>query len=251
MKEVQVFNFEQSNVRTMMINNEPYFVGKDIAEVLGYSNPQKAIRDHIDNDDKTVNESFTVNGTKIILINESGVYSLIFGSKLDSAKRFKKWVTSEVLPSIRKTGGYQMQPQFNVPQTLPEALRLSADLAEQNAEMKPKAIFADAVTSSNTSILVGDLAKLLKQNGIDMGGRRLFEWLRSKGYLIRRNGADYNSPTQRSMEQGLFEIKESSHINGDGVNVIKKTPKVTGKGQQYFINKFLGSDQTELDMEAM
>lgn len=134
-------------------------------------------------------------------------------------------------------------------------LRASQLVIEQKdhliEEMKPKAIFADAVTSSKTSILVGDLAKLLKQNGVDMGGRRLFEWLRNKGYLIRRNGADYNSPTQRSMEQGLFEIKESSHINGDGVNVIKKTPKVTGKGQQYFINKFLGSDQIKLDMEAM
>ncbi|EJF33749.1 hypothetical protein JC2156_05630 [Weissella koreensis KCTC 3621] len=253
MNEVQVFNFEQSNVRTVTVDNEPYFVGKDVAEVLGYKNTRKALSDHIDNEEKggvTIRDSIGREQT-VVAINESGVYSLIFGSKLDSAKRFKKWVTSEVLPSIRKTGGYQMQPQFNVPQTLPEALRLSADLAEQNAEMKPKAIFADAVTSSNTSILVGDLAKLLKQNGIDMGGRRLFEWLRSKGYLIRRNGADYNSPTQRSMEQGLFEIKESSHINGDGVNVIKKTPKVTGKGQQYFINKFLGADQTELDMEVM
>lgn len=262
MNEVQVFNNPIfGKLPIIEINGKEYFGATDAAKSLSFANQRDAIKTYVDEDGVVVHDVIDNLGRKQSkkFVTEAGLYALIFGAARQGnnkkikalAKQFQKWVFEEVLPSIRKTGGYQVQPQFNVPQTLPEALRLSADLAEQNAEMKPKAIFADAVTSSKTSILVGDLAKLLKQNGIDMGGRRLFEWLRNKGYLIRRNGADYNSPTQRSMEQGLFEIKESSHINGDGVNVIKKTPKVTGKGQQYFINKFLGADQTELDMEVM
>jgi len=132
-----------------------------------------------------------------------------------------------------KTGGY------HIPATMSEALRLAADQQDQIEEMKPKAIFADSVATSNKTILIGDLAKIIKGNGIDIGGTRLFQWMRDKGYLVRRKGADYNSPTQRSMNLGLFKIKESSHVNGDGVTVVTKTPKVTGKGQQYFINKFL------------
>lgn len=128
---------------------------------------------------------------------------------------------------------------FHVPATMSEALRLAADQQDQIEEMKPKAIFADSVATSNKTILIGDLAKIIKGNGIDIGGTRLFQWMRDKGYLVRRKGADYNSPTQRSMNLGLFKIKESSHVNGDGVTVVTKTPKVTGKGQQYFINKFL------------
>jgi len=134
---------------------------------------------------------------------------------------------------IEQTGGYQ------VPTNMAEALRLAADQAEQIEVLKPKALFADAVATSHTSILVGDLAKILKQNGIETGTRRLFNWLREQHYLISRKAADYNSPTQRSMELGLFEIKESTHINGDGVTVTTKTPKVTGKGQNYFINRFI------------
>lgn len=112
-------------------------------------------------------------------------------------------------------------------------------LIEDCERMKPKEIFADAVSASKTSILIGDLAKLICQNGCQIGQKRLFEWMRANGYLILRKGSDYNMPTQRSMEMGLFEIKESTHLNGDGLNVISKTPKVTGKGQQYFINKFM------------
>lgn len=132
-----------------------------------------------------------------------------------------------------KTGG------FKVPSTMAEALRLAADQQEQLELMKPKAIFADSVATSHTTILVGDLAKIIKGNGVDTGARRLFQWMRDNGYLIKRKGADYNSPTQKSMDLGLFKIKESSHVNSDGVTVVTKTPKVTGKGQQYFINKFL------------
>ncbi len=132
-----------------------------------------------------------------------------------------------------KTGG------FKIPSTMAEALRLAADQQEQLELMKPKAIFADSVATSHTTVLVGDLAKIIKGNGVDTGARRLFQWMRDNGYLIKRKGTDYNSPTQKSMEMGLFKIKESSHVNGDGVTVVTKTPKVTGKGQQYFINKFL------------
>jgi phage antirepressor YoqD-like protein len=139
-----------------------------------------------------------------------------------------------------KTGG------FKIPSTMAEALRLAADQQEQLELMKPKAIFADSVATSHTTILVGDLAKIIKGNGVDTGARRLFQWMRDNGYLIKRKGADYNSPTQKSMEMGLFKIKESSHVNGDGVTVVTKTPKITGKGQQYFVNKFLADQQLEI-----
>lgn len=138
----------------------------------------------------------------------------------------------------------QVEKAWNSPdQIMARALQISKMKLEHKdkliAELKPKELFADAVSASQTSILVGELAKLLKQNGVEMGANRLFVWLREKGYLIKRKGTDYNMPTQRSMELGLFEIKEHSHINSNGVNVTTKTPKVTGKGQQYFINKFL------------
>ncbi|AVH74743.1 phage antirepressor [Weissella koreensis] len=244
MKEVQVFNFEQSNVRTMMIDNEPYFVGKDIAEVLGYSNPQKAIRDHIDNDDKTVNESFTVNGTKIILINESGVYSLIFGSKLDSAKRFKKWVTSEVLPSIRKTGGYQMQPQFNVPQTLSEALRLSADLAEQNAELKPKAELHDKFIATAGAINLTAASKELNVKRND-----LVDKLLNYGYIYRTKGHRGILQPMKKYVPKLFVLKSGGY-NSNGIEF---TPQmlITPYGREVIYKKFYAPDQTELDMEDM
>lgn len=242
MNEVQLFNFENHEVRSLLINSEPWFVGKDVALVLEYSNPQKAIRDHVDEEDRTVNESFTVHGTPFTLINESGLYSLVLSSKLPSAKKFKRWVTSEVLPALRKTGQYQVKELSGselMAKALIEAQSVLAAKDKQIEEMKPKAIFADAVATSHTSILVGELAKILKQNGIDMGQKRLFAWLRENGYLIKRKGTDYNMPTQKAMDLGLFEIKEGSYINGAGANITTKTPKVTGKGQQYFINKFL------------
>ena len=242
MNEVQLFNFENHEVRSLLINSEPWFVGKDVALVLEYSNPQKAIRDHVDEEDRTVNESFTVHGTPFTLINESGLYSLVLSSKLPSAKKFKRWVTSEVLPALRKTGQYQVKElsgQELMAKALIEAQSVLAAKDKQIEEMKPKVVFADAVATSHTSILVGELAKILKQNGIDMGQKRLFAWLRENGYLIKRKGTDYNMPTQKAMDLGLFEIKEGSYINGSGANITTKTPKVTGKGQQYFINKFL------------
>lgn len=243
MNEVQLFNFENHEVRSLLINSEPWFVGKDVAEVLGYANASKALKDHVEDEDKLNNDSLSSLGQRGgWLINESGLYSLILSSKLPSAKKFKRWVTSEVLPALRKTGQYQVKELSGselMAKALIEAQSVLAAKDKQIEEMKPKALFADAVATSHTSILVGELAKILKQNGIEMGQKRLFAWLREKGYLIKRQGTDYNMPTQKAMELGLFEIKEGSYVNGSGVNITTKTPKITGKGQQYFINKFL------------
>lgn len=244
MNEVQLFNFESHEVRSLLLNNEPWFVGKDVAEALGYSKARNAIATHIDSEDK---KDAPIQGTlggvqEMTVINESGLYSLVLSSKLPSAKKFKRWVTSEVLPALRKTGQYQVKELSGselMAKALIEAQSVLAAKDKQIEEMKPKALFADAVATSHTSILVGELAKILKQNGIDMGQKRLFAWLREKGYLIKRQGTDYNMPTQKAMDLGLFEIKEGSYVNGSGVNITTKTPKVTGKDQQYFINKFL------------
>lgn len=244
MNELQIFNNEEfGEIRTVTIDNEPWFVGKDVAMALGYSNSRKALADHVQEDDKGVTKCDTLGGKQdLTIINESGLYALIFGSKLESAKRFKHWVTSEVLPSIRKTGGYDMkQPQGKELLALAvlEAQKTIEEQTAQIEEMKPHAILGQAITTANTSILVGDLAKILRQNGVDIGAQRLFGWMRENGYLIKRKGSDWNLPTQKSMDMGLFEIKESVHIDGNGCNKISRTPKVTGKGQQYFINKFL------------
>ncbi|EKN40732.1 phage antirepressor protein [Clostridium botulinum CFSAN001627] len=180
------------------------------------------------------------------IINESGLYSLVLSSKLPAAKKFKRWVTSEVLPNIRKYGMYAKDELLDNPDLLIQvATELKKEreekklLQEQMKKQKPKVLFADAVSVAHTSILVGDLAKLIKQNGIDIGAKRLFAWLRENGYLIRRKGTDYNMPTQYSMDLGLFEVKETSITHSDGHISISKTPKITGKGQIYFINKFV------------
>ena len=245
MNELQIFNNEEfGDIRTVTIDNEPWFVGKDVATSLGYERATKAIQDHVDSEDKDeipIQDSIG-RKQKTPIISESGLYALIFGSKLESAKRFKHWVTSEVLPSIRKTGGYDMkQPQGKELLALAvlEAQKTIEEQTAQIEEMKPHAILGQAITTANTSILVGDLAKILRQNGVDIGAQRLFGWMRENGYLIKRKGSDWNLPTQKSMDMGLFEIKESVHIDGNGCNKISRTPKVTGKGQQYFINKFL------------
>lgn len=259
MNELQIFkNDEFGQVRTTIINDEPYFVGKDVAGILGYSNLDKAIRQHVDPEDKQpvyLNNLTAQNGspTKAIAISESGLYSLIFGSKLEEAKRFKRWVTSEVLPAIRKHGAYATAPTIDkilddpdygirLLQNLKEEREKRKALEAQNAVMVPKAVFADAVATSNTCILIGDLAKILKQNGIEIGQRRLFAWMRENGYLIKRKGADWNSPTQRAMQLGLFEIKETAIDHSDGHVTVSKTTKVTGKGQIYFVDKFIGKE---------
>lgn len=237
MNQLQIFeNPEFGAVRTVEIDGEPWLVGKDVAEALGYTNPQKAIRDHVDDEDKGVNESFTVNGTQGILINESGLYSLVLSSKLPTARKFKRWVTSEVLPSLRRHGLYAADELLNNPDLMIRAMEeLKAERARANALAEkverdaPKVLFAESVAASQHSILVFDLAKILRQNGVQIGGNRLFEWLRTNGYLIRRKGSDWNMPTQRAVEMGLFEIKETSVTHADGHVTVNKTPKVTGK----------------------
>ena len=232
-------------IRTLNRDGEPWFVGKDVATALGYKDSVNALKSHVSEEDKGGWRIATQYGEReAVIINESGLYSLILSSKLDSAKRFKRWVTAEVLPSIRKSGGYIAgQDEMSDTELLAKALLVAQRQIEQRnvqiAEMQPKALFADAVAASHTSILIGELAKILKQNGVDIGQNRLFETLRQQGYLIRRNGTDYNSPTQRAMELGLFEVKESTVGNPDGSVRVTRTTKVTGKGQQYFINKFL------------
>ena len=190
------------------------------------------------------------------IINESGLYSLILSSKLESAKRFKRWVTSEVIPSIQKHGAYLTPKKIEEALLNPDTIiqlattlkqeregrmrleRESEQQKQQLREQEPAVLFAKSVEASHTSILVGELAKLLRQNGVEIGQMRLFKWLRENGYLIKR-GSDYNMPTQRSMEMGLFEIKERTINDASGTNKIVRTTKITGKGQTFFINKFL------------
>lgn len=247
MSELKIFeNAEFGQVRTVQLNNEIYFVGKDVAEALGYADTFGALKKHVSDEDKQncQNDSFE-SPRGMTVINESGLYALIFGSKLESAKRFKHWVTSEVLPAIRKHGVYAVDELLNDPDmaikafmALKEEREKNKVLQADNDRMKPKEIFADAVAASNTSILIGDLAKILKQNGIETGQKRLFERLRNEGFLIK-SGASKNMPTQRAMQMELFEVKESTVCNPDGSSRVTRTTKVTGKGQQYFINRFL------------
>lgn len=251
MNELKIFeNAEFGEIRTVAIGNEPWFVASDLAKTLGYRMASDLVR-RIDDEDKDTHIMRTPGGEQAMLIlNESGLYAAILGSKLESAKRFKHWVTSEVLPSIRKNGGYIAgQENMSDEELMAKALIVAQnkiverDLIiqkknKQIEEMKPKTIFADAVSASHTSILVGDLAKLICQNGVQIGQKRLFQWLRDKGYLMK-SGASYNMPMQRYVEQGLFEVKESNIQNPDGSVRITRTTKVTGKGQIYFINKFL------------
>ena len=254
MNELQFFkNDEFGKISLLEINNEPWLVGKEIAEKLGYSDVNHAVLDHVAEEDRINSKTqghfapeFGQRGAW--LINESGLYSLILGSKLESAKRFKRWVTSEVLPSIRKHGMYAMDELLDNPDIAIEALtRLKEEREKRKSlecdveRMKPKEIFADSVASSHTSILIGELAKILKANGHETGQKRLFETLRQDGFLIKRKGSDFNMPTQKSMELGLMEIKETTINNADGSIRLNKTTKVTGKGQIYFVNRYCGS----------
>ncbi len=252
MNSIQIFNSNEfGEIRTITKDDETYFVGKDVAKALGFTNPRDAIATHVFDEDKGVETIDTLGGKQsMTVINESGVYALVFGSRLESAKRFKHWVTSEVLPSIRKNGGYIAgQETLSDDELMAKALIVANNkIAERDKiieqkqarieQMKPKEIFADAVSASHTSILVGDLAKLICQNGYQIGQKRLFDWLRANGYLIK-SGGSYNMPKQRYVEQGLFEVKESNLQNPDGSVRITRTTKVTGKGQVYFVNKFL------------
>lgn len=247
MNELKVFNSEEfGDVRTVTINGDPWFVGKDVAAALGFTNPRDAISTHVFDEDKGVESIDTLGGKqKMTVINESGLYALVFGSRLKSAQRFKHWVTSEVLPAIRRTGGYQMPAPQGKELLALAVLEAQKTIEAQNTEierMKPKAIFADAVSASTSAILIGDLAKLLRQNGVDTGQKRLFEQLRNEGYLMK-TGSSRNMPTQRYVADGLFQIKETVISNPDGSVRMTKTTKVTGKGQQYFLNKYLKKEE--------
>lgn len=255
MNGLKIFNNpEFGEVRTIERDGEPWFVGKDVADVLGYQNGSRDINRHVDEEDRIKVMIFDGNQDKeTIIINESGLYSLVLSSKLPTAKAFKRWITSEVIPSIRKHGAYitpdtleQMiadpDTTIRLLTTLKEERQKRIQLESEAKANRPKVLFADAVATAHNSILIGELAKLIKQNGVDMGQNRLFDWMRKNGYLIARKGTDYNMPTQRSMELDLMEIKETTIAKPDGSIRVNKTPKVTGKGQQYFIEKFLNRE---------
>lgn len=247
--EIQIFKSDQfGEIRTAGTADEPMFCAADICRALGYNNGRDAIARHCDEGDVAKHDTPTTSGVQTMTyVNESGLYALIFGSKLSTAKQFKKWVTSEVLPTIRKTGSYNIQQMSRKELAMmivkaeeeKEALMLENKRKDdQLEEQKPKVVFADAIVGSQSSCLIGELAKILTQNGYEIGQNRLFAWLRANHYL-GTVGEYYNIPCQKYLEMGLFELKKNVHSqNGQMVTTI--TPKVTGKGQQYFINKFLG-----------
>ena len=249
MNELQTFSFNNQPVRTVQVNNQPYWVLKDVCAVLGISN-SRMTAERLEDDEVSQTDIIDSLGRSqsTSVITESGLYAVILRSDKPNAKEFRKWVTSEVLPTIRKNGAYLTDEKaYDIthnPQSLADLLLQAGEQLKQKEliikELQPKALFADAVATADTSILIGDLAKLIKQNGHDIGQKRLFEWLRNHDYLIK-SGNSKNMPTQKSVELKLFEVKERTINNPDGSVRITKTTKVTGKGQQYFISKFLGN----------
>ncbi|MDR7695788.1 phage antirepressor KilAC domain-containing protein [Lactococcus lactis] len=247
MNELQNFNFNGNQLRTVLIDNEPFFVGKDAAAAIGYSNTRKAIRDHVKGKYLREARIVTPSGVQTVtVISEPSLYQLAGESKLPSAEPFQDWVYEEVLPTIRKHGAYMTDAKAQdvisgngLADLLLQAGNQIKQLELEKSQMKPKALFADSVSASENTILIRDLAKILKQNGIDIGEKRLFTWLRDNGYLVKKIGSDYNSPTQRSMNLGILEFTENTHVHNSGKITVTKTPKVTGKGQIYFVNKFL------------
>ena len=251
MANIQVFEYQNNKVRTVDVDGEAWFVLKDVCEILHMDTTQlKKVADRLDEDEKGRTPITTPGGMQETwIVNESGLYHVILRSDKPEATPFRRWVTNDVLPAIRKTGSYNA-PQLTRSQLLATALIAAHEELEEKdkkiAELTPKGVFADAVSASNQSILVGEMAKLLSQNGIQMGQNRLFAWLRENGYLIKdRKRTDYNMPTQKSMELRLFEIKETSIAHSDGHTSINKTPKVTGIGQVYFVNLFLRAEKSQ------
>lgn len=254
---IQLFaNPEFGEIRTIKQADEIYFVGKDVAEILGYANTRDALNSHVDEEDKQVltSQNTTLENIPnrgLTVINESGLYSLVLSSKLPSAKRFKRWVTSEVLPALRRDGGYMVADANETPEELvARALRVAQQTIDRQKaqidEMRPKALFADAVGASDNTCLVGELAKMLRQNGVEIGATRLFKVLRNTGYLGKA-GSHHNVPTQKAMELELFRIKETAITHTDGHVTVSITPKVTTKGQQYFIKRFINGYLKELE----
>lgn len=248
--KLEIFkNEEFGEMRTINKDGKIYFCGSDIAKALGYAIPSKAVNTHCKGVSKM--KVPTKGGIQeMLFVTEGDVYRLITHSKLPSAEKFESWVFDEVLPPIRKKGGYLTDNKIEEILSNPDTIiKLATDLKaerEEKAKLQltieeqaPKVLFANSVTASHNSILVGELAKLIKQNGIEIGQNRLFKWLRENSYLISRKGNDFNMPTQKSMELELFEIKETTVTYPDGHISVNRTPKVTGKGQLYFINKFI------------
>nr|DAJ99485.1 MAG TPA: repressor domain protein [Caudoviricetes sp.] len=259
---VQPFEFEGNKMRTSQDKSgNPLFCARDAAIILGYTNPNKAIRDHT-RGERIVLPFITAGGTQEIqFITEGDLYRLIASSKLPAAQKFEKWIYDEVLPSIRRHGVYATDATIDHILNDPDfGIKLLTNLKDERARrreaeraieaQKPKVLFADSVAASHSTILVGELAKILKGNGVDIGQNRLFQWMRDNGYLISRKGTDFNMPTQKAMELGLFFIKETNVQHSDGHITVNKTPKVTGKGQSYFVNKFLANDKETDDVRA-
>lgn len=247
------FSYEGNTVRALSVGGEPWFVLGDLLRSLGISRRPAAVIERLDDD---VRQTYPIPDAvgrvqKTHIVSEAGLYDVIMRSDSPAARPFRRWVTHEVLPAIRRHGGYltptKVEEVLSDPDTiillatqLKDERKRRAELESQVEADAPKVLFADSVASSASSILVGDLAKILRGNGVEIGGIRLFAWMRERGFLVRRRGSDYNMPTQYAMERGLFEIKETAITHADGHVTVSKTPKVTGKGQQYFINKFLG-----------
>lgn len=247
MNSLKVFeNKEFGKIRTVYKNGQILFIAADVCRALGITNPTMSMQ-QLEEDERAKLNLGRQGKTNVI--NEYGLYSLVLASRKPEAKAFKRWITHEVIPAIRKHGGYftpaKTEELLNDPDLI---IQLATNLKEERAARsqaeqqlavaKPKVLFADAVAASDSTILIGDLAKIIKQNGHAIGQQRMFRWLRENGYLIKRMGADYNSPTQKAMELGLFKIKETAITHSDGHVTVSKTVKVTGKGQQYFIAKF-------------
>ena len=239
-------NAQFGTIRAGMNGGEPWFIASDVCAALGLANVTNAVR-RLDDDETTL---ISIKGREINAVNEPGLYSMVLSSRKPEAKAFKRWVTHEVLPAIRKTGGYlAAKPDETPEEIMARALLVANDtlarqreriegLAAENAAMRPKAIFADAVSASDGTCLIGELAKLICQNGVEIGQNRLFEWMRENEYL-GKSGCNRNVPTQRAMDMGLFRIKETAVTHSDGHVTVTRTPKVTGKGQAYFMAKLV------------
>lgn len=246
--EIQKFDFKGAPLRTLTDKaEEPWLVAKDVCDILEISNPSDALK-RLDDDERSRFNLGRQGETNIV--NEAGLYVLVLGSRKPEAHEFQRWVTHEVLPSIRKHGGYMAGQERMTPEQMALASMrwLQSKVDEQAKQLKAqegKVLFANAVETARTSILVGDFAKILKSNGIDIGPRRLFAWLREHGWLIKAKGSSWNMPTQKAMDLHLFEVKETTISHSDGHTTINKTPKMTGKGQTYFAKLFLAKPTQE------
>lgn len=265
--EIQKFDFKGSSLRTLTDEaGEPWFVAKDVCDILGMSNPSMAVtaldKDEVAQiDPKDYLGSENRSNQAVNIVSEPGLYKLIMRSRKPEAKEFQRWVTHEVLPSIRKTGGYIPTSESDSDEDIMARAVLVAQktikqknqqIIEQQSrivELEPKARFADAVAASDGTCLVGELAKMLRQNGMDLGQNRLFRLLQADGYL-GKSGSNRNVPTQRAMDLGLFRIKETTVTHADGHTTVSRTPKVTGKGQRYFIDRYWGRTQPSLEAGA-